>query len=246
MKIIGCIPARFQSTRLPGKPLVDIAGKPMIIHVLERAKQSQCLDDLVVLTDDERIQQCVTEFGFKAVITSEHCQCGTERVIEYAKTVDADSIFVNIQGDEVLLDHHHIDALVTGLLNDPNADMATTAHVVHDKSVLADPSTAKIVTDLNGYALYFSRQCIPVTQSGELPFEALVQIGLYAYRPNALKVFTSKPVSPLEQIEKLEQLRGLQHGLKIRIVPVLATQSLSVDTPADLQKARLEMQKAQN
>lgn len=237
MKIIGCIPARYASTRLPGKPLCEIAGKPLILHVIERAKQSKKLSDIVVLTDDQRIFNVVQKAGHAVVMTSTQCQNGTERLVEFLDKADAD-ILINIQGDEILLNPKHIDALVEDFLLDDANEMGTLAHWENDINILQDPTTAKIVTDLNYNALYFSRTCIPVLQSGELPKEALVQIGIYIYRRETLEKLENLDSSPLELTEKLEQLRALENNIQVHITIVEAAETLSVDTPADLEKAR--------
>ncbi len=237
MKIIGCIPSRYASIRLPGKPLSDIAGKPMVLRVVEKAKQAKRLDDVVVLTDDQRILDTVNNAGYKAVMTSAQCASGTDRIAEYMQQAEGD-IFVNMQGDEVLLNPQHIDRLVEDFTRKADAQMGTLAHWVKDKAILADPSTAKIVTNLQGNALYFSRNCIPVTQSGEYPEQALIHIGVYIYSRQILQKLTSQAQTPLEKLEKLEQLRALECGISINVTTVDNYQSLSVDTPQDLEKAR--------
>jgi 3-deoxy-manno-octulosonate cytidylyltransferase (CMP-KDO synthetase) len=238
MKIIGCIPSRYASTRLPGKPLCDIGGKPMILHVVEKAKQAKRLDDVVVLTDDERIYTAVTEAGHHAAMTSHHCASGTDRIAEYmAQDVDAD-IFVNIQGDEILLDPDHVDHLVQHFTSKPRAQMGTLARWVSNPDILQSPTTAKIVTDVNENALYFSRNCIPVKQDGSLPEQALVQIGVYIYKRDTLQRLQTLKQTRLETTEHLEQLRALENGIQIDITVVEHFESLSVDTEADLQKAR--------
>ncbi len=237
-KVIGCIPSRYASTRLPGKPLCDIGGKPMILHVIERAKKAKRLHDVVVLTDDTRIFKVVTNAGHSAAMTSVNCANGTERIADYLKTVEDGACFVNIQGDEVLLDATHVDALIDDFLADPESEMATLAHWVSDPETLKNPTTAKVVTDLQGMALYFSRNCIPVTQQGALPEKALVQIGVYIYSRSALLRLSSLTQTFLEETEKLEQLRALANGIRIGVTIVEQHQSLSVDTAADLEKAR--------
>jgi len=238
MKVIGCIPSRYASTRLPGKPLCDIGGKPMVLHIVEKAKRAKKLDDVVVLTDDERILIVVTEAGHRAVMTSPDCASGTDRIAEYLQHDPDTDIFVNIQGDEILLNPDHIDQLVESFSAEPDAQMGTLAHREVDAGVLNDPTTAKVVTDNKANALYFSRHCIPVKQDGRLPDEALVQIGVYIYTKETLKKITGTAQTPLEQIEKLEQLRALESGIRINVCIVEDYQSLSVDTEEDLEKAR--------
>jgi len=242
MKVTGCIPSRYASTRLPGKPLADIAGKPMVVRVLEKAMQAKTLDEVVVLTDDPRILDTVNNAGYKAVMTSPQCASGTDRIADYMRQNNIQQaegdIFVNMQGDEVLLNPAHIDRLVENFTQTADAQMGTLAHWVKDKTILADPTTAKIVTSLQGRALYFSRNCIPVTQSGDYPAQALVHIGVYIYTRNTLEKLTAQTQTPLENTEKLEQLRALESGIDIQVTTVEDYQSLSVDTPQDLQKAR--------
>ena len=238
MRVIGCIPSRYASTRLPGKPLCDIGGKPMVIRVVEKARQAKSLHDVVVLTDDERILHTVTSAGYKAVMTSEHCASGTDRIAEYMQNDSTTDIFVNMQGDEVLLNPDHIDQLVAEFIEHADAEMGTLAHWENDPETLRDPTTAKVVTRQDSKALYFSRNCIPVQQNGDLPEKALVQIGVYIYTRDALEKLSHLEHAPLEATEKLEQLRALEHGINIGVTIVDEYHSLSVDTEADLEKAR--------
>ncbi len=238
MKVIGCIPSRYASTRLPGKPLCDIGGKPMVIRVIEKALQAKRLDDVIVLTDDERILKVINAAGLKAVMTSDQCSSGTDRLAEYMQNDSSTDIFVNIQGDEILLNPEHIDQLVGEFIEHANAEMGTLAHWESRAEVLNDPTTAKVVTRQDNKALYFSRNCIPVQQNGDLPEKALVQIGVYIYTRDALKKLSQLEHTPLEGTEKLEQLRALEHGMNISITVVDDFQGLSVDTQQDLEKAR--------
>lgn len=238
MRVVGCIPSRYASTRLPGKPLCDIGGKPMVIRVVEQAMQVKNLHDVIVLTDDERILNTVKNAGYKAVMTSEHCASGTDRIAEYMKNDSSTDIFVNMQGDEVLLNPEHINQLVTEFIKNGDAEMGTLAHWESEADVLRDPTTAKVVISQNNKALYFSRNCIPVMQNGDLPEKALVQIGVYIYTRAALTKLSHLEQSPLESTEKLEQLRALEHGINIGVTIVDDYQSLSVDTAHDLEKAR--------
>ena len=238
MKVTGCIPSRYASTRLPGKPLCDIGGKPMVIRVVEQALQARSLDSVVVLTDDQRILDTVKNAGYQAVMTSEHCASGTDRIAEYMQQDPSTDIFVNIQGDEVLLDPGHIDALVGDFIGRNDAEMGTLAHWESSAEVLRDPSTAKLVTRRDNQVLYFSRNCIPVRQNGDLPEKALVQIGVYIYTRNALEKLGRLEQSPLESTEKLEQLRALEHGINIGVTIVDNYKSLSVDTEQDLAKVQ--------
>ncbi len=238
MKIIGCIPSRYASTRLPGKPLSDIAGKPMVLHVLERAKQAKQLHDVVVLTDDERILNTITDAGHHAMMTSSECASGTDRIAEYMRQHSDADIFVNIQGDEVLLDPAHIDQLTLDFINQQSPTMGTLAHPIHDQTIMSDPHTVKVVTRLDGNALYFSRNCIPLCHNGKLPDRALDHIGIYIYTRATLQAITESVQTPLEKTESLEQLRALENGINIHVTVIEDFHSLSVDTPADLEKAR--------
>ncbi len=238
MKVTGCIPSRYASTRLPGKPLCDIGGKPMVIRVVEQALQAKSLNEVVVLTDDERIRDAVKNAGYQAVMTSEQCASGTDRIAEYMKIDPSTDIFVNMQGDEVLLDPKHIDQLVGDFIGRDDAEMGTLAHWESCAEVLNDPTTAKVVTRRDNQAMYFSRNCIPVRQNGDLPDKALVQIGVYIYTRDALEKLGRLAQAPLESTEKLEQLRALENGINIAVSIVDDYKSLSVDTEQDLAKAR--------
>jgi 3-deoxy-manno-octulosonate cytidylyltransferase (CMP-KDO synthetase) len=235
--IIGCIPARYASTRLPGKPLSDINGKPMIIHVLERALQAATLSDVIVLTDDRRIFDVVNDAGYSVAMTSENCASGTDRIAEYMQESHAD-IFVNIQGDEVTLDPLHINHLVHTFIAQEKPQMGTLAHWCTDSQVLAAPSNVKVVTSVTGNALYFSRNMIPVTQQGEIPGKGQVHIGVYIYTRETLTRLMQLEQTPLEQTEKLEQLRALENDIAINVTTLDEYQGLAVDTPEDLEKAR--------
>ncbi len=238
MKVIGCIPCRYASTRLPGKPLCDIGGKPMVLHIVEKAHQTKNLDDIIVLTDDQRIFDIVAGAGYGVAMTSSDCASGTDRIADYMQQDSSGDIFVNIQGDEILLDPNHIDKLITDFVENPASEMGTLAHWVTDPKTLNDPTTAKVVTNQQGSALYFSRHCIPSTQNGDVPEQALVQTGIYIYTRDTLQRLMELKQTPLEKTERLEQLRALEHGIDISITIVDDYQSLSVDTEDDLEKAR--------
>jgi 3-deoxy-manno-octulosonate cytidylyltransferase (CMP-KDO synthetase) len=236
-KIIGCIPARYASTRLPGKPLSNIAGKPMILHVVEKAKQSSRLSDVVVLTDDQRIYDVITSAGHNVTMTSENCASGTDRIAEFMQQSDAD-IFVNIQGDEVTLNPDHIDRLISKFINQKNPQMGTLSHWCTDKAVLSTPSNVKVVTSTSGNALYFSRNMIPVKQNGDIADKGQIHIGVYIYTRETLTRLMRLDQTPLEQTEKLEQLRALENDISINVTTLDDYQGLAVDTPEDLEKAR--------
>ncbi len=236
-RIIGCIPARYASSRLPGKPLSDIAGKPMILHVVEKARQCSSLSDVFVLTDDQRIFDIVNDAGYSAAMTSESCASGTDRIAEFMQQSDAD-IFVNIQGDEVTLNPDHIDQLVEKFIRQKNPQMGTLSHWCTDKDVLSAPSNVKVVTSNSGNALYFSRNMIPVTQQGDIADKGQIHIGVYIYTRETLNRLMQLEQTPLEQTEKLEQLRALENDIVINVTTLDNYQGLAVDTPEDLEKAR--------
>jgi 3-deoxy-manno-octulosonate cytidylyltransferase (CMP-KDO synthetase) len=237
MKAIGVIPARYQSTRLEGKALADLCGRPMVWHVYERASRARSLDAVVVATDDERILRAVTELGGCAVMTRADHQCGTERVAEVAESM-AGGIFVNVQGDEPLIDPRMIDECVEALESNPGVDLATLMKCVPE-TAYGDSSVVKVVCDLAGRALYFSRSLIPFPRTRTPNFRVFEHIGLYAYRREALLALAHLPPAPLEEIEGLEQLRALQNGLAIQVAETSCEgEMVSVDTAEDLERVR--------
>ncbi|CAG0943609.1 3-deoxy-manno-octulosonate cytidylyltransferase (CMP-KDO synthetase) [Anaerolineae bacterium] len=237
MKIAAVIPARFASTRLEGKPLADICGKTMVQRVYERAKAAG-LSDVVVATDDERILKAVASFGGHAVMTSSLHASGTDRVAEAASSIGAD-IIVNLQGDEPLIDPALIRAAVGPMLEDPSAWMATLKTPIRHEEEYLDPNAVKVVTDREGYALYFSRSPLPFCRKGfsGLSAPAYKHIGLYVFRRAFLFEFTRMKPTALELSESLEQLRALENGVRIKVVEV-DYNPVSVDTPEDLEKVR--------
>lgn len=256
-RIVVVIPARFDSSRLPGKPLLDLGGKPMIRHVYERASLAQ-VDTVMVATDDARIFEAVQAFGGRVVMTEKDHLSGTDRVAEAARALDAD-IVVNVQGDEPLLDPALIDLVSTPLTQNPSIVMATVAHPIQntrldtgldtsseeDHNEAQDPNVVKVVCDRQGFALYFSRWPIPFDRnhgSGHLASQRsttlLRHLGLYAYRADFLQTFTLLPPTELEQREQLEQLRALEHGYRIRVVVSGSACTGGVDTPEDAQRVR--------
>ena len=243
------IPARFGSTRLPGKPLLNIAGKPMIIHVCERAKEANA-DKIIVATDDERILNVVSDFGFEAVLTRQNHESGTERIAEIAEKYgwSDKTIIVNLQGDEPLLPADYIRQVAYALANQTQAGIATLAAKIHDADEMFNPNAVKVVLDKQGYALYFSRAPIPwnratyaTTKAISTEFLSLRHIGLYAYTADFLKKYCEWAASPLEQIEALEQLRILWHGEKILVQIVEKTPPAGVDTIEDLQRVEASL-----
>ncbi|MBF0154412.1 MAG: 3-deoxy-manno-octulosonate cytidylyltransferase [Magnetococcales bacterium] len=235
-RIVAIIPARYASTRLPGKPLAEIAGKPMIQHVYERTTRAR-VDRVLVATDDERIQRAVLAFGGDVVMTSPAHASGTDRVAEAARSLDADWI-VNVQGDEPLLHPQMLDRLLEPLRHDPTIPMGTLAHPLIEPGDFLSPDVVKVVCDLRGFALYFSRAAIPLArEQRDTPTHVLRHIGLYAYRADFLQRFARLDSTPLERLEKLEQLRALEHGFPIRVVTT-SHGATGVDTMADLDKVR--------
>jgi 3-deoxy-manno-octulosonate cytidylyltransferase (CMP-KDO synthetase) len=224
---VAIIPARYSSTRFPGKPLVEIEGKPLIEHVYRRVEQARSVDRILVATDDERIRHAVERFGGDAVMTRNDHSSGTDRLAEAADALGPDTLVVNVQGDEPMIEPSVIDqAIAAARLKD--ADIVTLMTRL-DASEADDPNRVKVVVDRNGHALYFSRSRIPSKGT------TFLHIGLYAYRVRFLKLFTKLDPTPLEQAERLEQLRALEHGFRIRVVEV-ESESWGIDTPEDLER----------
>jgi 3-deoxy-manno-octulosonate cytidylyltransferase (CMP-KDO synthetase) len=232
---VGVIPARYHSTRFPGKSLALIAGKTLVERVYERARGARCLDRLLVATDDERIARAVRGFGGEVVMTSPDHPSGTDRLAEVARSHLA-AIYVNIQGDEPMLDPRDIDRLVDRLRDEPSLAAATLAEPLGDARAAADPNVVKVVCDAAGRALYFSRSAVPharLAPPAGTPGPWRRHVGLYAYRGAFLLEFAAWPVGELERIEGLEQLRILERGRSIGVLPALGRYH-GVDTPADV------------
>jgi 3-deoxy-manno-octulosonate cytidylyltransferase (CMP-KDO synthetase) len=237
------IPARYASTRLPGKPLLNIAGRPMIAHVCERAQEADA-EEIIVATDDERILQTVDDLGIKAIMTNPDHQSGTERIAEVARLCgwDHDEIIVNLQGDEPLIPPAYIREVAAALAGQQQAGIATLAAEIIDNEEIFNPNAVKVVLNKAGLALYFSRAPIPwerasFTHSGGMPsgkMPYLRHIGMYAYTADFLHRYCQWEASPLESVESLEQLRILWHEEPIRVKVVAQTPSAGVDTPEDL------------
>jgi len=233
---VGIIPARFGATRFPGKPLVSIAGMPMLQRVFEGARAAKRLREVIVATDDARIAAACAAFGARAVLTSPAHATGTDRVAEAAATLDA-AIVVNVQGDEPLIAGFVIDAVVDALAAAPECAMATAVHRA-DAGAAADPNRVKAVLDRSGDALYFSRAAIPHSLPDDSPPQLWQHVGLYAYRREFLLEYVKLPQTPAERAEKLEQLRALEHGHRIRCAVIEGWRSVPVDVPDDV--ARVE------
>jgi 3-deoxy-manno-octulosonate cytidylyltransferase (CMP-KDO synthetase) len=237
LSIVAVIPARYASTRLPGKPLADLDGRPMIEHVYRRVAASKLLSQVIVATDDLRIATRVHDFGGKVRLTKATHETGTDRLAEVAASLDCD-VVVNVQGDEPLIDPHAIEELVAPFANEPAVQMTTLFRRINDAAELANPNIAKVVVDRGGYALYFSRAPIPYVRDPRGGWPPMYRhIGLYGYRRKTLLVLASLEPTPLERAEALEQLRALEHGIRIKAVET-RHESFEVNTPEDLEQVR--------
>jgi 3-deoxy-manno-octulosonate cytidylyltransferase (CMP-KDO synthetase) len=252
--VIAVIPARYASVRLPGKMLLEIAGKPLILHTLMQTKKARTVSRVIVATDDERIFNVVQQNGGEAVMTSVDHRSGSDRVAEVAQSLPLDSIIVNVQGDEPIIAPETIDIAVNSLVNDPSADMSTTCEPITDLAELLNGNVVKVVIGEKGNALYFSRSPMPWPREASLRYggdpnkaieaepELLVEhyrkhTGLYVYRREFLLKYASWPQTKLEKWEMLEQLRALENGARIRVVEV-NERSIGVDTPEDLETVK--------
>lgn len=238
------IPARYASTRLPGKPLVDIAGKPLIQRVYECAAESGA-KSVTIATDDDRIKSAAERFGATVCMTSPKHRSGTDRLAEVIEklAIDAEEIVVNLQGDEPLMPADLMRAVAGKLAGHKDAMVATACHAMHDRALLANPNVVKVVCDEKGYALYFSRAAIPwprevMAGQGSGQINAYRHIGLYAYRAGFVRRFASWPPCPPEEAEQLEQLRVLWHGERVVVHEASAMPETGVDTPEDLERVR--------
>jgi 3-deoxy-manno-octulosonate cytidylyltransferase (CMP-KDO synthetase) len=240
------IPARYASSRLLGKPLLDIAGKPMVVWVAEQAAKSGA-DSVVVATDHSAIADAVKHYGFNAVMTREDHVSGTDRIAEVAQQMDwkDEAIIVNVQGDEPLIDPKLIQEAAQNMAEHPEAAIATACHPIHDKASMLNPNIVKVVIDIGGYALYFSRAPIPYARDAfqvnqEIPSDMPVyrHIGIYAYRAAFLKVYAGLAPAAIEHFEALEQLRALWHGYKISVAITQNAPAAGVDTDEDLARVR--------
>lgn len=233
-RAVAVIPARWGSSRFPGKPLAELAGEPMIAHVVRRAAEAAAIEHVIVATDDERIASAAGAAGAEAVMTGDH-PSGTDRVAAAVAGRREWGIVVNVQGDEPLLAGANIDALVAGMLADPKAPMATLCRPLEPERA-DDPNAVKVVRDAQGRALYFSRSAIPFPRRPELaaPLWRL-HLGIYGFRRGALERFVALPASPLEKAEALEQLRALENGIPILVLDA-PHPAFGVDTPEDLER----------
>ena len=247
MSFVVVIPARYASSRLPGKPLADLGGKPMVVHVADRGRESGA-DEVIVATDDERIRDAAVKHGHAALMTRADHASGTDRIAEVAaaRGWDDERIVVNVQGDEPRIPARLIRAVAQQLADHADADIATACHPIHDAAEMFDPNAVKVVMDRHGYALYFSRAPIPYARDAfkadrsVLPAGLPVfrHLGMYAYRCRFLRAYSGLPPAPIEQFEALEQLRALAHGYRISVAVTEDAPEPGVDTPEDLEKMR--------
>lgn len=236
-KILAVIPARFASERFPGKVIATLAGKPLVMHVYERTQCASLVSETIIATDDQRVVEALAPYNPTIVMTRTDHLNGTDRIAEVAEASDAD-IIVNVQGDEVLIDPSAIDAAVQILLDRPDAVMSTVRHPITDARDVADPNVVKVVCDATGKALYFSRSPIPAVREGGNSVGCHWQhVGLYAFRREFLLEYARMAPTPLEELEKLEQLRAIENGYAIVVADTEYT-SVSVDTPEDLERVK--------
>lgn len=244
MDVIGVIPARYSSARFEGKVIADILGKPMIQHVWERAKQAIVLDDLIIACDDERVASVARGFKAKVVMTAKGHACGTDRLVEVINPLDV-KVVINIQGDEPLISPMVIDAVGQELIGNPKVSVATVMKKIENLEELTDPHVVKVVVDKNNFALYFSRSPIPfLARNSAVKHPAYYKhIGLYGYTKDFLFTFKNLLPSPLEKTEKLEQLRILEEGYRIKMLET-KFDSIGVDVPEDLEKVKIWLGKS--
>jgi 3-deoxy-manno-octulosonate cytidylyltransferase (CMP-KDO synthetase) len=241
MRILAVVPVRYGASRLPGKPLADLGGRPLVQWVYEAATGCTAFDDVIVATDSEEIAARVRDFGGVSELTRANHLTGTDRVAEVAERhVDAD-VVVNVQGDQPFATAEMLRALVSPYLAGERPPMTTLACPLADPSWWTDPNVVKVVRDVNGYALYFSRSSIPYgAMDGGFQVEPLHHLGLYAFMRETILRFPTLPATPLEQQERLEQLRALEHGIRIRVCDT-ERPVLEVNTPEDLERARRQV-----
>ena len=234
MNTLCVIPARYASTRLPGKPLADIAGKPMISRVFDRASKAKLVTGGIAAVDDERVYEAVVKNGGTAMMTRKDHATGTDRLAEVAAAHPEAELIINVQGDEPLIDPEIIDALAAAFDEDKELQMATVKSPMHDKEEMTNPNNVKVVTDKNGYALYFSRSLMPYPRE-DTGVTVYKHIGIYAYKRDFLLNYAKMEPTPLEKTESLEQLRALENGFRIKVIETEQT-FVGVDTAEDLAK----------
>jgi 3-deoxy-manno-octulosonate cytidylyltransferase (CMP-KDO synthetase) len=236
MKVVAVIPARYRSSRFPGKPLADIHGKPMVWWVYQQALKSEALDEICVATEDQRVMDACADLKIPAMLTSDKHRNGTERVAEVSMTIDAD-VYVTLQGDEPLVDPLNIKLLVDYMLKNSSVDVLTMKVPYHDPVDVINGTTPKVVFDLNNDVLLFSRSPIPYPKA-ELGYVIWKPIGLYAFRKDTLRLYADLKAGLLESIEDIELLRYVENGIKVRIIEAKYN-SIAVDTPKDLERVRI-------
>lgn len=242
--ILGVIPARYNSTRLPGKPLIDICGKPLIQHVHDEVKKSKYIEKLIVATDDMRIVNACNEFQADVVLTSSDHKSGTDRVFEVASGYNCDYV-VNIQGDEPLIKAEMIDSLICYAISHRHEHMVTGCVCSNDQDIINNPNTVKVVVDKNDNALYFSRSPIPHHPPQEVG--AKIHVGIYVFRNDFIKKFKRMPTTSLSKVESLEQLKVLENGYSIKVIQIDSPEQLiSVDTDNDLKAVIAHMKNKKN
>jgi len=245
MRVVLVIPARFQSMRFPGKPLADLSGRPVIQHVYEKAKSLKVVDRVVVVTDDERIEKAVSGFSGEVFLTSSRARTGSDRIAELAQRMKAD-LFVNLQGDELLLDPEMLAPLIALFLKKRSLKVGSLMRRLESEEDYKNPNIVKVVSDQEGFALYFSRAPIPFfrDRSGRRTISHVYQhLGIYIYRRKPLLEFSTWPTGALEDFEQLEQLRFLEHGFRIKLLETKG-RSLRIDTPEDLKTAEAVLRRA--
>ena len=237
MNIIAFIPSRYESTRFPGKPLAPIAGKPMIQHVYQNALSCHEISDVYVATDDKRIFTCVHDFGGKAVMTDKNHHSGTDRIAEAARqmNLNREHLIVNIQGDQPIFQPSLITQMITPMIEDATIPMGTLKYPMTDEDDVNNPNYVKVVTDREGFALFFSRSPLPFFRDATSQKIHYKHLGFYAYRYDFLQQFAGFPVGQLESAERLEQLRALENGFRIKVIET-TLDSIEVDTPDDIKK----------
>lgn len=238
-KIVGLIPARAESSRFPDKPMADIAGKPMVVRVMERVKSCALLSDVYVATNSKLIFDTVTEYSGKAIMTNDNHPSGSDRIAEAATLLKFESrdIIVNVQGDQPLVEKEMINQVVSPLIQDESIPMSTLIYKIIREEEINHPNAVKTVFDSDGFAIYFSRSTIPYCRNAGENKAYFKHHGIYAFRNDFLQKFTKLPVGDLERSEHLEQLRALEHGFKIKVV-ITEMDSVEVDTPEDLERVR--------
>ena len=242
-KAVGIIPARWGSTRFPGKPLHLIANKPLLRHVWERCRRAKSLDSVIIATDDMRIAKAAFVWGAEVAMTSKKHQSGTDRIAEVVRHAAGYDVIINIQGDEPLVEPHLLDRLVETLRSNPKIDIVTAAHPFSNPAEAASPHQVKVIVDLDGRALYFSRYAIPFPRNRSLPIKYLRHQGVYGFRRKALLDFVKWKPSPLERAEALEQLRALENGVKVHVL-LMKHGSPGVDTLADAKALERKLARA--